>query len=575
MLELHRIVGPPAQAPPGSEELYVGTRSRDAGAGSTAGIRVERDSLVVTRGRTVSLDTYMNGFPIAYWRAAGSLRSVILRAQISGHGVVRVQSKRADGSIQPRLDHPVEAVEGLLFEIEVPIGDGDEWWWLEIAAGASDLVIAGAGWWAPVSTRPRLGVAITTFDRPADCAALLLALASEAGPIEHIVVVDQGTDTVAAHANFSRAQGALAGRLQYVTQPNLGGSGGFARGISEVMRRSELTHVLLLDDDVVLDPEAVRRLASFAAVAGEVIVGGQMLELTRPTVLHSTGEVVDRSRFWWGPAPGAATGVEMAGAPLSTFPAISRPVEVDFNGWWMCLIPLPTVRRLGLPLPLFIKWDDVEYGLRAQRAGVDTVTLPGAGLWHMPWTGKDASRDWQAFFLTRNRLVVAVLNRSSPALGLLLHLLAHAVLHLVTMAYSSADMVANGVEDFLDGPDRLVPSMVAGPPPLQSRRRGFVDGRSVARDPSSRTRVVASTDRWRLARLNRAFVSDAGAQTGVQTGALRQRDHRLALALAWRLVISLARVGSRWRRLRKQYMPAATRLSSPAGWQQVWDETHP
>ena len=76
----------------------------------------------------------------------------------------------------------------------------------------------------------------------------------------------------------------------------------------------------------------------------------------------------------------------------------------------MELIPVSVIREIGLSLPIFIKWDDLEYGLRAQTIGVDTVTLPGAGLWHISWGDKDDSRDWQAYFHERNRILTALLH---------------------------------------------------------------------------------------------------------------------------------------------------------------------
>ena len=41
-------------------------------------------------------------------------------------------------------------------------------------------------------------------------------------------------------------------------------------------------------------------------------------------------------------------------------------IDVDFNGWWTCVIPRQVAEEIGQPLPLFLKWDDAEYGLRAR-----------------------------------------------------------------------------------------------------------------------------------------------------------------------------------------------------------------
>ena len=80
---------------------------------------------------------------------------------------------------------------------------------------------------------------------------------------------------------------------------------------------------------------------------------------------------------------------------------------MDYNGWWMCLIPTAVIREIGLSMPMFIKWDDAEFGLRAGAAGYPTVTMPGVAVWHVPWTEKDDTVDWQAYFHERNRLISA------------------------------------------------------------------------------------------------------------------------------------------------------------------------
>ena len=97
-------------------------------------------------------------------------------------------------------------------------------------------------------------------------------------------------------------------------------------------------------------------------------------------------------------------------APLRQTPWLHRRIDVDYNAWWMCLIPRAVAEELGLPLPLFIKWDDAEYGLRARSRGYRTATVPGIAIWHMSFLEKDDTSDWQAYFHYRNRFVAAALH---------------------------------------------------------------------------------------------------------------------------------------------------------------------
>ena len=71
------------------------------------------------------------------------------------------------------------------------------------------------------------------------------------------------------------------------------------------------------------------------------------------------------------------------------------------------------IREIGLSMPMFIKWDDAGSGPR-RAGGFPTVTMPGAAVWHVPWTEKDDTLDWQAYFHERKRLVSALLPALRP-----------------------------------------------------------------------------------------------------------------------------------------------------------------
>ena len=74
-------------------------------------------------------------------------------------------------------------------------------------------------------------------------------------------------------------------------QKNLGGAGGFGRGIYEVvygqLKERDITHILLMDDDVKFHPEVISRAIAFHKKSQQpVVIGGSMLKLEDPTFLH-------------------------------------------------------------------------------------------------------------------------------------------------------------------------------------------------------------------------------------------------------------------------------------------------
>src|SRR5690606_1214588 len=134
---------------------------------------------------------------------------------------------------------------------------------------------------------------------------------------------------------------------------------------------------------------------------------------------------------------------------------LHRRIDVDFNGWWTCVIPRRVAEELGQPLPLFLKWDDAEYGLRAKAAGYPTVTLPGAAVWHMAWSDKDDAIDWQAYFHLRNRLVVAALHLPGDPRAMIVNTVKATLKHLLCLEYSTVAIKNLAISDFLAGPDLL------------------------------------------------------------------------------------------------------------------------
>ncbi len=455
---VHRIVFPDAATPSGADGLYL----RAEGGHEV----IDRTALRLEPGATASFDTYFGAFPRVAWIGRSPLDRLALRLTAEGEMRVRIRGTDEQGRVH---DLGEETADG---EIRIDL-DLDArsvgWIWFEAEAAEAAAVLRDARWCVPAPPRrvASVAVAITTFNRVDDCLALIRRLAADEGlrrRLTGVVVADQGTDRLRAHADYPAVQELWGEALRVIEQDNLGGSGGFSRGMIEA-QGSTATHVLLLDDDVALEPESVRRMIALAEHAeGEPLVGAQMLSLTEPTRLHSWGERVDRRRFWWGPAAPALSGIDAAAATPSTEPAMSAPCPVDFNGWWMCLIPLSAVRALGAALPLFIKWDDAEFGLRAGAAGHATVTLPGAALWHVPWTAKDDGLDWQAYFQLRNRLVAALVHSPHRRGGALLReMLALDVNHVLCLQYGSAAVRRLAVRDVLSGPAHLVPSLRSRP----------------------------------------------------------------------------------------------------------------
>lgn len=523
---LQRILLPKLGEPRDVRSLYLVEPETNAG-------RVQahsRTSATIPAGDEVSFETYFNAFPASYWRRWTNLDNVVLRLELSGTARVDIYRSKIDGAriavtgeVVGDLGAAAEGAEAKVdgkdvhvCEIPVPLTQFEDggWIWFDLTC-ETDVVIHSAGWYsdieAPSQTYPdgtehpapegRVTIGIPTFNRPTDAVAALEALSSDPevdAIIDAVLMPDQGTKHPADEPGFDAVAEHFGDRLRIFPQGNLGGSGGYSRIMYEALggpdsdskRATDSPFILYMDDDIAIEPDSILRAVAVGRFAkSPMLVGGQMLNLQERSHLHSMGEVIGRHDFMWTSAPHVHYDHDFYAHPLrdrgehgtnATGEVVDskdlhRRIDVEFNGWWMCLIPRVAAEAIGQPLPLFIKWDDAEYGLRAGKAGFPTATWPGVAIWHMAWSDKDDAIDWQAYFHLRNRLIVAALQHEGDAAGIVRSMRKATFKHLLCLEYSTVAIQNEAMKDFLAGPERLFDILESSLPRINALRKSFPD----------------------------------------------------------------------------------------------------
>jgi galactofuranosylgalactofuranosylrhamnosyl-N-acetylglucosaminyl-diphospho-decaprenol beta-1,5/1,6-galactofuranosyltransferase len=330
--------------------LYLDETDTNAGRGAEV---ISRRAVLVPPGVQLSLASYFNAFPASYWKRWTRVEEVALRLTVRGAGRVDLYRSKPNGDVVhlqgKQLDTANVATE-LEFRVSLaPFEDGG-WVWFDVATRNEALTVADGAWVVDEPLPPRtLTVVITTFNRPADCVTAVTALAEDPEVlrvIDTVFVVDQGGVKVRDHHTFAAAEERLGGRLVVIEQDNLGGSGGFARGMIEALG-TNVEHVLLIDDDVRLEPDSVLRVHAFAsAAASPVIVGGQMLNLQARSRLHAMGEVVDLKTSFWRPASGSVYDHDFATLTLRQQRLLHARIHSTYTGWrWSTPPSRCTTRR--------------------------------------------------------------------------------------------------------------------------------------------------------------------------------------------------------------------------------------
>ncbi len=570
-------------------------------------VELLRSRVVLAPRSHVSQNTYFGRFPASYWQRWTSATEVVLEASFTGSGRILVRASDRDGVERTVAHRDLDAVSMQRVDIPLPIDrfvDGGALW-AEFSAGDHELEVDDVRWSvaAPQALRPT-ALVMCTYNRADDCVYTLQVFTTDAEArlmVDAVYVVDQGEDTVDSRAAFVEIAAALGPSLHYRRQANLGGAGGFTRGLYEVaaVEGARRTNVLFMDDDILLEPDVVVRLTAFANRTVEpVIVGAQMLHLLHPEKLHVGAETADFRQIEPGLAvPDALDKVDI------TEELQEIRVDAEYNAWWCCLIPSEIVDDIGYPMPFFFQWDDVEFGYRARSRGHATVTVPGAGVWHQDFDWKDED-DWSRYFTLRNALMIDALHGDfdpSASARVAGRWIAEC---LVSMRYGEAATLIRAVEDFLRGPDSMRDGGVAALHAVRELRRAYPEtvrhpasavpglragGRPMAKAghaPSRETAVLAKrlasqlrgrplgtvsinaqdASWWHVSRFRTAVVTDR-SQEGVR---VRSFDRAALITLggeAARVLLRLRREGGAARDRLREAVPD---LTSRAFWQHLF-----
>ena len=421
---------------------------------SQGDVSFANENATLVKGAEISFDTSFGVFAAGRWKRLTSVDCLSVTVHASGSG--RIELVGVKSVVRGLcLREKIVASAGISISgkttIEVPdfakssIGT----YFVRVSAEQSDVVVSG-GQWTTTTAVPRevrLSLSITTFNRQdyvKPTVAKVLQLVESVDSLHdhmRILVVDN-----ARNISFDTAPNAP---IAVVQNPNLGGAGGFARGIIYLRDEGWSTHVLLMDDDITLEPEAlVRTFALFTFARDEKLcVHGAMLSEEQAWMQFEAG-----SKYRWRSLyPLRAIGREDDLRERKLALRDAREKKFAYTAWWYTAFPISITR--DNPLPVFVRGDDVAFGL--MHTGKHSVTMNGVIVWHADFGLKNNPSS--LYYEKRNFAIVDTLVFSNHHWWhLARRFIALCFRNLFSMRYASVEYMIRGVRAYLAGPEALM-----------------------------------------------------------------------------------------------------------------------
>lgn len=344
-----------------------------------------RGALLAEAGTAVLIDSYFNALSIGKWHGACTLDGLWLA--IAGEGQVEVKVWHAipdkswellasslltltgDEALIDLSHYTDNATTGLIYFEWRPAGGRNT---------AATMTSARYLTRAPQGPLPRLAICITTYRREAEVARTVSRLEGFLETFRfadgiRIVVVDNGQSAAIPASRH----------VLPVPNRNLGGAGGFARGLIEAEGWGA-SHCLFMDDDASFHMENIARTYTFLALSRDpsVALAGAMINNTHKWAMWENGAVFDRSCI------PLYCGLDLRKRDSVIHLEFTSPHErrkTYYGGWWYFAFPVAQVKRR--PFPFFVRGDDVSFSI---ANGFRIVTLNGLVSFQDDFTEKES-----------------------------------------------------------------------------------------------------------------------------------------------------------------------------------------
>ncbi|OUI90988.1 hypothetical protein HK13_11870 [Acetobacter indonesiensis] len=398
---------------------------------------LKRGIIEIASGGTARFDTFFNSLSVAPWKNNCQIDD--LNFGVTGKGRVRLRFALN------QLHKP----HRWLYETDIELSDiptnlALDFWkditggmlYVEVR-GLSDAAIHSAYFYT--NSQPqhdvKLGIVITHFNRkhyvlPAiqRISNTLLNDSYYSDRVE-LIVVDNSQNILDTEK----------GKSTLIPSKNLGGSGGFTRGLLH-LKDNNFSHCLFMDDDASCEMEAIRRtlhLLQFAKI-DNLAVAGSMMREAEPFRIHEKGARIAETGV-----VNLKRGLDMR--HVHDLLLAEEPEHITYGGWWHFAFRIKDAHRLSFPF--FVRGDDMLFGL---TNAFNIVTMNGIGGWADDFGTKESPIN--RYLSLRAHIMCLILGTDVSKWKMIRTYFGCILTSSLSYNYSGCNAFSEAVKDIIKGP---------------------------------------------------------------------------------------------------------------------------
>jgi GT2 family glycosyltransferase len=216
---------------------------------------------------------------------------------------------------------------------------------------------------------PKVAIIMTTWNGLKDTQECLNSFKKVIYPNFHLIIVDNGSKVDEASILRKEYKKIFPNLTCLRTEKNYGYIGGCNIGLRYAMEKINPTYLLIMNNDVLVDPTFLTNLVS--AMEADDSVG-----MASPKIYCYP----ERRRIMYD----GVYKINLGWRFQSIWKPTKKTSETDFVTACCLLVKSNVIKQVGFPDPRFFltAFDTVEYSLRAKRKGFKLFFVPSSKIWH-------------------------------------------------------------------------------------------------------------------------------------------------------------------------------------------------